>query len=74
MNDNKVFFELTPEQTQLARLALCVAMRNAEVSLEKSTNITKTYEIRSLIEEYRAVERTMCEALKDMMRRKGIDV
>lgn len=74
MNDNKVHLDLTVEQTQLARLALGIAIRDAKLSLKDCTNITKRYEINSLIEEYKAVERTMYEGMKDMLRRKGIDV
>ena len=72
--NSTVSVDLTVEQSQLARLALGIAIRDARLSLAKSKSISDRYATEQLIAQYKAVERTLYEAQKEMLREKGVNI
>lgn len=72
--NNKVSVELTVEQSQLARLALGIAIKNAKLQLAKDETRTDRYLTQELIDKYKEVERILYEAQKEMLRAKGVNI
>ena len=69
MNDKTVTITMTVQEAQLCRLAIGIAMNDAQQDLD-SKNPTDKYMLEELLKSYKAVEQKIYEAQLAMLRNK----
>lgn len=69
MNDKTVTITLSVQEAQLCRLAIGIAMKDAQQDLD-SKNLTDKYMLEELLKNYKAIEQKIYEAQLAMLRNK----
>ena len=69
MNDKTVTITMTVQEAQLCRLAISIAMKDAQQDLD-SKNLTDKYMLEELLKNYKAIEQKIYEAQLAMLRNK----